>query len=286
MTLTIYENSIRRNAPFVTINCATIPEHLVESELFGYEKGAFTGAQNKGKPGLFEMADNGTVFLDEIAELPIFLQPKLLRILENSEIRRIGGVTDKKINIRIIGATNKNLQEMVSQNKFRDDLFYRLNVIPINIPPLRERREDIIPLAKMFLSNYNTKYNSRKLFDIKLLDAFAGYDWPGNVREIRNIVERLCITTKDDVIQDQDFLEIISSNTADTIANQNVISFDQYQGTLKEVLDKVENQYIEQVIKECNGAIGEAAKKLGIDRTVLYRKRKKHHVAYAQHVGE
>lgn len=282
----IYENSIRRNAPFVTINCATIPEHLVESELFGYEKGAFTGAQNKGKPGLFEMADNGTVFLDEIAELPIFLQPKLLRILENSEIRRIGGVTDKKINIRIIGATNKNLQEMVSQNKFRDDLFYRLNVIPINIPPLRERREDIIPLAKMFLSNYNTKYNSHKLFDIKLLDAFVGYDWPGNVREVRNIVERLCITTKDDVIQDQDFSEILSSSAADTIANQNVISFDQYQGTLKEVLDKVENQYIEQVIKECNGAIGEAAKKLGIDRTVLYRKRKKHHVAYAQHVVE
>jgi PAS domain S-box-containing protein len=283
----VHRYSHRKNAAFVTVNCAAIPDNLLESELFGYEKGAFTGASNKGKPGLFEIADKGTLFLDEIAELPLFLQPKLLRVIENGEVRKIGATNDKKVDVRLIGATNKNLKKMIADNTFREDLFYRLNVIPITLPPLRNRPEDIVALAEMFLQEYNIKYRFNKYFGPGIVNDLLHYNWPGNVRELKNIIERLFLTTQGD--------EINSYETGITMpVKENIvkrpegvdIGKSQYSGNLKEVLGQVEKQYIEQVIQECNGSINEAAQKLGIHRSVLFRKRKGHDDANKQHVVE
>lgn len=270
----IYSQSLRREAPFITINCAAIPESLLESELFGYEKGAFTGAGNKAKPGLFEIADKGTLFLDEIAELPLCLQPKLLRVIENGEVRRIGATVNKKIDVRLIAATNRNLKEMVKNGTFREDLFYRLNVIPIEIPPLRERKEDIIALAQHFLNELNNKYKTSKYFGAKIINSLVKYDWPGNVRELKNIVERLFISTPGSEINSWDNV-IIPLGNDERESSSADINLSKYTGiTLKEFLEEAEKQYIEQVIKECNGSINDAANKLGIHRSVLYRKRK------------
>lgn len=270
----IYSQSLRREAPFITINCAAIPESLLESELFGYEKGAFTGAGNKAKPGLFEIADKGTLFLDEIAELPLCLQPKLLRVIENGEVRRIGATVNKKIDVRLIAATNRNLKEMVKNGTFREDLFYRLNVIPIEIPPLRERKEDIIALAQHFLNELNNKYKTSKYFGAKIINSLVKYDWPGNVRELKNIVERLFISTPGSEINSWDNV-IIPLGNDERESSSADINLSKYTDiTLKEFLEEAEKQYIEQVIKECNGSINDAANKLGIHRSVLYRKRK------------
>lgn len=270
----IYRQSLRNEAPYITINCAAIPETLLESELFGYEKGAFTGAGNKAKPGLFEIADKGTLFLDEIAELPMCLQPKLLRVIENGEVRRIGATNNKKINVRLIAATNRNLREMVKNGTFREDLFYRLNVIPIEIPPLRERTEDIVALAQYFLDEFNNKYKTNKYFGTRIIDSLVRYDWPGNVRELKNIVERLFISTKDCEINSLDNVFIPLGNNENKLlpAENNPLKCTNVK--LKEFLEAAEKQYIEQVIQECNGSIAEAANKLGIHRSVLFRKRR------------
>lgn len=271
----IHRRSLREKGPFIAINCAAIPETLIESELFGYEKGAFTGASNKGKPGIFEIADGGTILLDEIAEMPIFLQPKLLRVLETSEIRRVGDTATKKIDVRVIGATNKNLKQMVKENLFRDDLFYRLNVIPIEIPPLRERPADVLALADSFLKDFNAKFGTKKYFEPGMLNEFVQYSWPGNVRELRNVVERLVITSTGNGINPNDSMPLAPSFAEERrqkdmdLPSQWPIS---YKGTLKEVLHQVEEQYIKQVLEECNHNIGEAANRLGIHRSGLYRK--------------
>lgn len=193
----LYKRSSRsREGQFIKVNCGAIPPDLLESELFGYESGAFTGASRKGKPGMFELADNGILFLDEVGELPLTLQVKLLGVLQDKEFQRIGGITPKKVNVRVIAATNRNLKEMVSQGSFRDDLYYRLNVIPVIIPPLKERREDILPLIQMFLNKFNESYQLNKEFEPKLNDFFYTYDWPGNIRELSNLIERLVIITE------------------------------------------------------------------------------------------
>lgn len=267
----IHRHSKRSEEAFIAVNCANLPENLVESELFGYERGAFTGANTEGKMGLFEAAHHGTLFLDEIAELPFTLQAKLLRVLETCEVRRLGSNVDRKMDFRLIAATNKDLKKMVDEGLFRCDLYYRLNVIPIAIPPLRERPEDIIALALKFLENFNKKYGLEVEFDSETLEMLQSYKWPGNVRELRSAVERKVISSMQN--SQIDFL------TLDAIAagnkyQCNIFNLLGLNGTLREVLKTVEMKYINYILKECNGKIGETAERLGIYRTVLYRKLK------------
>ncbi len=199
---TIHALSERKDKPFVTINCAAIPEHLLESELFGYEKGAFTGAYTSRK-GKFELANGGTVFLDEIGDMPLSLQPKILRVLQEKEIERIGGEKTIKVDVRIIAATNRDLKKLVDEGKFREDLYYRLNVIPIYIPSLRERKEDIPLLVEYFLDMYNKKHKKNVRISPEAIKVMIDYEWSGNVRELENLIERLVIM-KDDIIKDID----------------------------------------------------------------------------------
>lgn len=192
----VHKNSKQyEKGAFIKVNCGAIPEELLESELFGYESGAFTGANKNGKPGLFELANNGTLFLDEIGELPLNLQVKLLRVLQDQEFHRVGGIKTKKVNVRIIAATNRNLKKMVAEGQFREDLYYRLYVVPIEIPPLRKRTEDILPLVRFFLDKFNRKYQTDKRFTPETLHIFQKYPWPGNIRELANFIERLIVTT-------------------------------------------------------------------------------------------
>jgi len=188
----IHFMSRRKEKPFITINCAAIPETLLEAELFGYEKGAFTGATTS-KKGKFELADGGTIFLDEIGDMPLSLQVKLLRVIQDKEIERLGGEKVIKVDVRIIAATNRDLKSMVEEGKFREDLYYRLNVVPVYVPPLRERREDIPVLIEHFLENFNSKYGKRVRISPEALEVLMDYDWPGNVRELENTVERLVV---------------------------------------------------------------------------------------------
>jgi PAS domain S-box-containing protein len=190
----IHRASSRRERPLMQINCAAIPEALLESELFGYEAGAFTGADRKGKPGLFELANGGTVFLDEIAEIPLHTQAKLLGVLQDREYYRIGGRKVTSIDVRLIAATNRDLSRLVAEGRFRADLFYRLNVVPLQIPPLRDRRDDIPVLIDFFLAKHNRRHNTYRVLSRKTIDHLTGLTWPGNIRELENAVERLVVT--------------------------------------------------------------------------------------------
>lgn len=196
----LHENGDRRHAPFITVNCGAIPENLMESELFGYEKGAFTGARSDGKQGVFEAAQNGTIFLDEISELPLNLQVKLLQVIQDRYIVKVGSTEKIPVDVRIISATNKDLHALVQEQEFREDLYYRLNVVPIIVPPLRERKDDILPLIQQFIHKYNHRYQQNKRLDKDALDILLQFDWPGNIRELQNIVERLILTTNSDLI--------------------------------------------------------------------------------------
>lgn len=267
----IHRHSKRAKEAFIAVNCATFPEHLVESELFGYEKGAFTGANAEGKVGLFEAADRGTLFLDEIAEMPLPLQSKLLRVLETGEVRRLGSHVDRKIDFRLIAATHKDLKKMTTEGLFRNDLYYRLNVIPITIPPLRERPEDIVALSMKFLEDYNKKYGLDARFDTETLELFQRYNWPGNVRELRNEVERRVISNLHNYPFDYLGASIKSVGLQ---FEQDYFKLLGLSGTLKEVMKSVEERYINHMLKGCGGRVGETAKQLGIYRTVLYRKLK------------
>ncbi len=200
----VQKNSSRVNGPFVKLNCGAIPENLLESELFGYESGAFTGARKQGKPGLFEVANGGTILLDEIGDIPLHLQVKLLRAIQQREIMRVGGTQTIKIDVRIISITNKDLATMVKNGTFREDLYYRLNVVPIHVPALRDRREDIPHLIRHFMSVFNERYNMQKTIDQEAIEALMLYDWPGNIRELENLVERLIVTSgNEDIGQTQ-----------------------------------------------------------------------------------
>ncbi|HWR42305.1 sigma-54 interaction domain-containing protein [Sporomusa sp.] len=267
----LHRHSKRAGEAFIAVNCATLPEHLVESELFGYEKGAFTGANAEGKIGLFEAAHRGTLFLDEIAELPLSLQSKLLRVLETYEVRRLGSHVDRKLDFRLIAATHKDLQKMTQDGTFRTDLFYRLNVIPIHIPPLRDRPEDIVALSFKFFEDFKKKYGPEIQLTPDTLGSFQKYNWPGNVRELRNAVERLVISSlqtypSEQLVLDNQVHGLVSQYDSFRLAGLN--------GTLKQVTRALEERYIYQVLNECGGRMGEAADKLGIYRTVLYRKLK------------
>jgi PAS domain S-box-containing protein len=205
----IHQLSPRAEKPFIKINCGSIPENLLESELFGYEKGAFTGALSHGKKGLFELANEGTLFLDEIGEMPLNLQVKLLRAIQEREIMKIGASKAIPINIRIITATNKNLEEMVAAGTFREDLFYRIHVIPLFIPPLRERKEDIEPLVFHFLEYYNEKFLTKKHFSEDAMEMLKAYKWPGNIRQLQNVMERAMVVTADQMITANDLVKIL-----------------------------------------------------------------------------
>ena len=196
----IHRASKKSQLPFVRVNCAAIPIPLLEAELFGYESGAFTGALREGRKGLFELAEGGTLFLDEIGELPLSVQPKILRAVQDREIMRVGGKKAIKLDVRILAATNRNLENMVKQKEFREDLYYRLNVVPIFLPPLREHPEDIQPLAEAFLEQFNQQFGYRKWIHPEVVRKLKDYDWPGNARELQNLIERLVVTTREDQI--------------------------------------------------------------------------------------
>lgn len=267
----IHKNSLRSKNFFIPVNCAAIPNELLESEFFGYAPGAFTGANSRGKPGLFEIADKGTLFLDEIGELPLAMQAKLLRVLETGKVPRLGGTTLQRTDVRLIAATNRDLKAMVGQNMFRSDLYYRLNVIPVNLPPLRERPEDILPFANRFLEELNKKYDLKKTFSPQTIEALLYYNWPGNVRELRNVVERMVITSTSDNLDFKvdSFISCKArGNNTNDLSETKIV----YRGPLKSTMKELEEQYIKQVLIECNGQVREAARRLGIHRSVLYRK--------------
>lgn len=267
----IHYFSRRKNAPYIKINCAAIPETLLESELFGYERGAFTGAfqQKKGK---IELANSGTLFLDEIGDMPATLQAKLLRVLETKEIERLGGTNSQKLDLRIICATKKNLKEEIKLGNFREDLFYRVNVFSIHLPPLRERKEDIPLLAYHFLQLHSTATN-KKITTIsdKTLRILNSYTFPGNVRELNNIIERAVMLCSDGII-DTSILphELLMTSTEEIPCKNN--------SKLKNILEECEKTTIIRVLKEAGGKKTEAAIRLGITRKTLWEKIKKHHI--------
>jgi len=264
-----YNNSGRCKSSIVKVNCGAIPGELLESELFGYEEGAFTGAQKKGKPGVFELANNGTLFLDEIADMPMHLQVKLLRALNDQQITRLGGTKPIKTDARIVTATNKDLSEMVARGEFRADLYYRLSVIPIRVPPLRERREDIIPLATYFLDYYNQKYGFNKTIAQDTMDLIVNYNWPGNVRELKNLVERLVVTVAGDVIQTHELPD-------DCRLGKNLSYINEYKD-LNRALDEFEAEYLRQAFEKY-GSSYKVGKALGISQTTAYRKGKRYRI--------
>jgi PAS domain S-box-containing protein len=204
----IHRTSERKDKPLLQINCSAIPETLIESELFGYEAGAFTGADRKGKPGLFEMADGGTVFLDEISELPLHIQSKLLGVIQDREFYKVGGRRVRQVDVRLIAATNRDIGQLITQGQFREDLFYRLNVVPIHIPPLRDRQGDIPVLIQHFAEKYNRKYKSYKRFTESLVQHLAALPWKGNIRELENVVERIIVTSPGEAATMDQFLPV------------------------------------------------------------------------------
>ena len=279
----IFQHSHRAKNSFIKVNCGAIPENLIESELFGYEGGAFTGANKNGKIGLFELANKGTLFLDEIGELPKDMQVKLLRALQEQEIMRVGGTKPVKIDVRIIAATNRNLEEMVKNGTFREDLYYRLTVFPISIPPLRMRKKDIIPLALSFLKKLNQKYQMKKYFTDLSMQLLHEYDWPGNIRELKNIVERAIIISPADAIKPES-LHIQSPNKPIVIIKEkeNTSTSEKFSSVmpefpinLKNTLEKIEYTYMVQAYKFF-GNVRDAAKNLGLTPSTFVRKRKQY----------
>jgi len=276
----IHNASFRKNGPFVAINCATLPENLIESELFGYEKGSFTGASNKGKIGKFEQANNGTLFLDEIADLPLHLQAKLLRVLQEKKIDRIGSTAPTEINVRIISATHKNLEEMVRRNEFREDLYYRLNVIPLHLPPLRERGEDILLCSQYIIRKLCNKMSKpEKYISKEVEEKFMSYDWPGNVRELENVLEYAINFTDDDVIGLDDLPEYFLKNLEKANKTDKTMDLDAIDIDNITSLDELTKEYEKKILKKLIDMHGDTiegkrkvAKKLNISVTTLYRK--------------
>ena len=268
----IHHASLRRIHPFVRINCAAIPRDMMESELFGYAKGAFTGALAEGKPGKFELADKGTVFLDEIGELPLEMQPKLLRVLEEKQFERIGGTRVIQSDFRLIAATNQNLLEMIEEHRFRKDLYYRLNVMTISIQPLQERVEDIIPLAEHILEQLSRDMG---LMNVTLSPAaqecLRAYSWPGNVRELSNVLERTLASLHSESVDVADLPLYVRDRQSERTCD--------LKGSLKSILDSAEKQAIEQALQLSGRNKAQAARELGIHRTLLYKKMTKHGLA-------
>ena len=272
----VHKTGQRHDKPFIEINCSALPENLIESELFGHKRGAFTDAK-EDKIGLFEMADTGTLFLDEIGDMDIKLQAKLLKVMEEQNFRRIGGVEDIKVDVAIIAATNQNLEDHVASGKFRSDLYYRLNVIPIKLPPLRERPDDIAPLAAHFLRFFSRKFGRDiKAFSKENMEILARYDWPGNVREFRNVVERACILSRSGIIDDPAVLfpggiaaDKMSAPAGGAITEENFPAMQ---------LADAEKMVIKAAMRDAEGNKNKAAAILGLHRTTLYKKLEEYHI--------
>ncbi|MGB9710250.1 MAG: sigma-54-dependent transcriptional regulator [Thermodesulfovibrio sp.] len=262
----IYLLSPRATAPFVEVNCAAIPQELIESELFGHEKGAFTGAVER-KIGKFELANEGTLFLDEIGDMSLLTQAKLLRVIETQKFQRVGGTKDITVNVRIISATNKDLTEEIKKGNFREDLYWRLNVVPIYIPPLRERKEDIPELINYFINEFNREKGwKKKTVQPQAMKMLQDYDWPGNVRELRNAIERLMIMVPKDVIEIEDI-----ENTGiikNKVREETYFSYT----SLKQARDAFEREFILRKLKENNWNMTRTAEMIGIERSNLYKK--------------
>lgn len=271
----IYSQSTRaKQGEFIKLNCGAIPPDLLESELFGYEGGAFTGANANGKPGMLELADKGILFLDEVGELSLSLQVKLLRTLQEKEIRRVGATKSKKVNVRIIAATNRNLKGMVQNGEFREDLYYRLNVIPIAIPPLKGRRDDILPLIQLFLDQTNRKYEKDKIINVKLNEFFYRYNWPGNVRELSNLIERMVLTTEEQELTVRNLpIEYKESHNSSLVFTELM--------TLKEAVEVAEKKVLSLAVKTCHTTY-EIAEALGTSQPTIVRKLKKYRLKVSE----
>ncbi|MFD2923718.1 sigma-54 interaction domain-containing protein [Halobacillus naozhouensis] len=261
--------SERHTKPFVKVNCAAIPENLIESELFGYKEGAFTGAKKGGKLGKFQLADGGTLFLDEIGDMPLNAQVKLLRVLQEKEVEAVGAVHPQKIDIRIVAATNKSLERLVEEKRFREDLFYRVNVIQIDIPPLRERSEDIAMLAEFFLQKVTDRTGKRVTeFTSEVVERLKQYKWQGNVRELENVVEAAVHLCHSSTITMADLPGYLQSPTLSSVEGL----------TLKEIIQNTEQKAIENTLQQTDGNKLEAARRLGLSKSSFYEKLKKHQI--------
>lgn len=271
----IHELSKRKSKNFVKINCAAIPKDLLESELFGYEPGAFSGALKEGKVGKFEHANGGTLLLDEIGEMPLSLQSKLLRVLQENELERVGGLKPIKLNVRIVCSTNQNIEELIKKGEFRRDLFYRINVVEIHIPPLRERLEDIPLLCQHFINKINEK-NGLGITNISndVYSLFYKYEWTGNVRELKHVLERACITAGSGPLNIEYFDFLLSR----MYKNSDTKKFIEEENSLNIITSEVEKEKIIKALVETNGNKSQAAKLLKIDRSSLYNKIKKYNI--------
>lgn len=268
----IHKKSVRSEHPLIKINCGAIPESLIEAELFGYEKGAFTGALNSGKPGHFELANEGTLFLDEIAELPLSSQVKLLRFLEDGRITRLGDTKSKTVNVRVLAATHQNLEKMVEQGKFRLDLYYRLNVIPIQVPALRDRHDCIVPLIRHYIDKFTQKNGSRRRLTRAALDSLTAYPYPGNVRELMNICERLVVMSETELIDLSDLPRQITSHTpVNKLSNLNLPD----GVSLQQALDQVEKEVLKKALRQFHNQT-EIAQALEVNQSTIARKLKKY----------
>ena len=274
----IHEHSDRKNRPLITVNCAAFPENLIEAELFGYEKGSFTGANREGKTGLVEAADGGTLFLDELNSLPMNVQGKMLRCLEEKSVQRIGATRAKKVDFRLITATNQDLEEMVRRGPFREDLYYRIHVIPLTIPPVRERKEDIVPLCLYFLHHFCQKYNLQKSFSDEVLEEVRSYNWPGNVREIRNFVERMVVMTPHATREISNIPSGMLSNESDPARQPAQPAALSAQSHPRQRSDGPSRDEVLVALATCGNHREKAAQYLGISRRKLQYKIREYHL--------
>lgn len=275
----IHSASKYSTGPFVAINCGALPKGLVESELFGYERGAFTGANKDGHPGKFELADGGTLFLDEIGEMPLDVQVTLLRVLETREVVRIGGKYPKPIDVRIIAATNRDLREAVKDKTFRDDLYYRLNVLSIRIPPLRERGDDILELTDYFIKGFSSSKGITYSVDPRVYDILTRYTWPGNIRELENTIERAVNITDNNMILPEHLpTHILQSTGISDIKKETVVERESVPSVLN--LESAEYNLVVSSLEKCQGNVKKAAEMLGISRRTMYRKMQKYNIDY------
>ncbi|PKN51727.1 MAG: hypothetical protein CVU55_09770, partial [Deltaproteobacteria bacterium HGW-Deltaproteobacteria-13] len=281
MAALIHQLSDRSEKPFVAINCASIPDELLEAELFGYEEGSFTGAKRSGKKGLLEEAHEGTLFLDEIGELPLKMQSKLLRFLQGGNFKKIGGNKTQSVDVRILCATNLTMDQLMNSKHFRQDLFYRIAVIPVFIPPLRDRQEDIPPLILHFIQIFNAKYKTDIKLPAKLMNRLYAYEWPGNVRELKNVIERMAIMYASQELNEEDLELILNINPRQAHQDSSVRDLPASEPampvmppSLPKAMEQFEEKWIRQAYQMTGSIIG-AAKLLGINPSTIHRKLKK-----------
>lgn len=267
----LHRSSPRSAGTFINVNCGAVPETLMESEFFGYAGGAFTGANKTGKKGLVELADHGTLFLDEVDSLSLHMQAKLLHVIQSREFMPVGGTRSLSVDVRFVAATNKNLENLVKEGRFREDLYYRLNVIPIHIPPLRERREEVIPLAQFFLEGLSRRYGVNRKLDAGTMEVLSQYDWPGNVRELENVIERAVVTSMADTISEHCLLECLQIEPDETCIDPVAKPVHQEEGNLCEAVADTEKAILEEALRKY-GSTRKVAAHLGVNQSTVVRK--------------